>query len=187
MADRRHGRGRLSSIDLLPEEADEAVSWAFEQLRERERTQKDIHAEFNDRLAELDLGPISLSAFNRHSIRLAAMARRHQEARSIASTLVERLDPQDADQLTIAAAETIKMLVYELMEGDGITPKQTMELARALVAAESASQKPQARKREQRKAFEKEVDTALDRAVTEGGLSAERKAELRRDLLGVRS
>ncbi|HRM74550.1 MAG TPA: DUF3486 family protein, partial [Paracoccus sp. (in: a-proteobacteria)] len=116
MAKRRAGRGRLSTIDLLPAEADDTVTWAFGELRERARTQQDIHAEFNKRLAEIQLGPISFSAFNRHSIRLSAMARRHEEVRAITSALTERLDPGQADDLTIMAAETIKTLVFELME-----------------------------------------------------------------------
>ena len=38
----RIGRGRLSSIDLLPEEADEDVAWALEQLRARDLPQNTI-------------------------------------------------------------------------------------------------------------------------------------------------
>ena len=91
MSDRRRGRGRLSSIDLLPEEADGVVAWAFQELKNRERMQKDIHEEFNEKLSELSLGPISLSAFNRHSIRLATMARRHAEVRAITSSLTAQL------------------------------------------------------------------------------------------------
>jgi hypothetical protein len=39
---RREGRGRLSTIDLLPEEAEEDVVWALEQLRERKLPQNVI-------------------------------------------------------------------------------------------------------------------------------------------------
>ncbi len=185
MADRRKGRGRLSTIDLLPAEADDTVAWAFAELRERSRTQQHIHEEFNEKLAEIGLGPISFSAFNRHSIRLAAMARRHEEVRAITSALTERLDPDQADDLTIMAAETIKTLVYELMEGD-VTPKQTLELARALHAAQVAAQMPLARKREVQAQFAAQVDQAIDKVRTEKGLTEDQAAFFRREVLGVK-
>lgn len=185
MADRRKGRGRLSTIDLLPDEADDIVAWAFGELRERSRTQQDIHAEFNDRLAGIGLGPISFSAFNRHSIRLAAMARRHQEVRAITSSLIDRLDPEQADDLAIAAAETLKTLVYELMEGE-VTPKQTLELARALQAAQAAAQMPLARKREMQAEFTAQVNQAIEKVRTEKGLTEEQAAFFRREVLGVK-
>lgn len=183
----RKGRGRLSSIDLLPEEAEPIVAWAFQELKERNRTQTEIHAEFNEKLAELGLGPISRSAFGRHSIAVAQMARRHEEVRQITRTLTDRLDPGETDDLTIMAAETVKMLVFELMRDDeGITPKGAMELARALQAAVNAQQKPIARKREQLKAFEKNVDAALDQVAAETGLSEERLVFVKRKMLGLR-
>ena len=40
------GRGRLSSFDLLPTEADHIVAWAASELSDREKTQTDIYAEF---------------------------------------------------------------------------------------------------------------------------------------------
>ena len=56
--EKREGRGRLSSIELLPAEADEAVAWAAAELIDRTRTADDIHAEFNGKLAAIGLGPI---------------------------------------------------------------------------------------------------------------------------------
>lgn len=46
MAERR----RLSSIDMLPEEAADDIVWATQQLAQRTRTQQDILFELNDRL-----------------------------------------------------------------------------------------------------------------------------------------
>ena len=119
----RRGRGQLSSIELLPDEADCAVAWAAEELNARERTQVDILTEFNERLAELNLGPISASAFGRHSMRLARLGRRRSDVREITKALSARLEPGEVDDLTIMTAETIKMLVFELLEdGDKIEP-----------------------------------------------------------------
>lgn len=183
---RRQGRGRLSAIDLLPSLADEAIEWAYAELRAQKRTQLDIHAEFNQRLAEIGLGPVSYSAFNRHSIRLAGMARRQEEVRAITASLVERLDPGDSDDLAIAAAETLKTIIYELMEGE-VTPKQSLELGRALQAAQTASQMPLARKREMQAKFAQQVDEAIEKvAKTEKGLTDEQAAFFRREVLGVK-
>lgn len=183
----RKGRGRLSSIDLLPPEAEQIVLWAFQELKDRDRTQVEIHAEFNEKLAEIGAGPISASAFNRHSIGIAKMARRHEDARQMATALNERLDPNDADDLTIMAAETIKTLIFELLHNDdGIDPKGALELARALNSTVAAQKVPLNRKRQQLEQFADQVDTALDKVATETGMGQERIAELRRDFLGLR-
>ncbi|MDO5631122.1 MAG: DUF3486 family protein [Paracoccus sp. (in: a-proteobacteria)] len=182
---RRRGRGRLSAIDLLPVEAADAVAWAFNELRERNRTQIEIHDEFNEKLVALGLEPVSYSAFNRHSIRLASMARRHEEVRAITTALTDRLDPDAADDLTIMAAETIKTLVFELMEGS-VTPKQTQELANALRAAEAAAKMPLIRKREIEAQFARQVDDAIDKVRVEKGLTDEQAAFFRREVLGVK-
>lgn len=185
---RRNGRGRLSSIDLLPDAADPIVAWAFQELKDRDRLQKDIHAEFNDRLEEIGAGPISLSAFNRHSIRLAAMARRHEETQRITAALMERLEPGQTDDLTIMAAETIKTLIFEMLEdGDDLTPKAAMELARALQSAVNSQRLSVDRKRAIQAQFENQVDDAIEKVSAEKGLTADQAAFFRREVLGVRS
>src|SRR3546814_19476969 len=67
----QEGRGRLSSIDLLPEEAEPDIVWASEQLRLRETPAKMILAEFNARLADRCIASISTSAWGRYSVRNA--------------------------------------------------------------------------------------------------------------------
>lgn len=188
MARRRRGRGRLSSIDLLPEEAAAVVSWAMEQIRARNLTQDDIRDEFNARLAALGLGPISKSAFNRHALRLATMARRLEETREIAAALTERMEPGKADDLTVMVAEAIKTLVFELMEkaGEGgISTKGAMELARAVQAAASAQKLSTERRREIEKEFAKKAQKAIGAAGRKAGLSAAAIAQIERDVLGI--
>jgi len=183
----RKGRGRLSSIDLLPDDADPIVAWAFQELKTRDRTQQDIHAEFNEKLAELGLGPISKSAFNRHSINIAQIARRHEETRQMTAALTERLEPGQTDDLTIMAAETIKVLVFELLQNEGsLEPKGAMELARALQSAVNAQKVPMQRKRDQLDALERAVDDTLDTVADETGMGADRIAQIRKGVLGLR-
>ncbi len=164
------------------------MAWAFQELKERDRPQVEIHAEFNERLAEMKLGPISLSAFNRHSIRLASMARRHEEVREITSALTDRLDPGQTDDLTIMIAETIKTLVFEILEnGDKLTPKAAMELARALQSTVASQKLSVDRKRQIQEQFEDQVDGAIEKVMDEKGLNAETAAFLRAEVLGVKS
>ena len=77
------GRGRLSSIDLLPEEAQDDILWALGELNQRQRTQADILFELNDRLEAKGFEAISKSAFNRNSTKLAARSRRIAERQQI--------------------------------------------------------------------------------------------------------
>ena len=66
----RPGRGRLSSLDLLPVDAEADVIWAMGELRARKRLQIDILDSFNLRLTTKGLGPISASAFGRAAMRV---------------------------------------------------------------------------------------------------------------------
>lgn len=188
MSKRRQGRGRLSSIDLLPEEADGVVAWAWAELNERKRTQVEIHAEFNEKLAELGIEPISLAAFNRYTLRLAATARRLEETRQIAAAVTERLGPGEADELTIMVAEAIKTLVFELLErgGEGgIDPKGAMELARALQSAVSAQSVSSRRRREVQDEFNKKTAKAVDEVARAKGLTADTVEAIKAKILGI--
>lgn len=183
------GRGRLSSIDLLPDSADADVAWASEELDRRERLQKVILEEFNSRLADKGLAPISSSAFNRHSVKLARIGRRIRDTREITAVLTDRLEPGDTDKLTIVVAETIKTLVFEMLQEGGeagFNPKQTKEMAEALRAATSAQKVSSERKTRLDAELEKKVGEAIEKVVSVTGLTAERAAEIRNQVLGVR-
>jgi hypothetical protein len=187
--DRREGRGRLSSIDLLPEDAEADIVWALEALRERAMPQTAILDEFNARLADRGIGKVSKSAFSRWSVRKALQFRRLDEVRAITADIVTGLGTDGADQVTVAVAELVKAAIYESLEGD-LGPKQIMELSRALkevVAAQKASSEHRARLEAQ---VNSKVEEAAERAASaaqEAGLSAERVAQVRRDVLGVRT
>lgn len=135
-SERRAGRGHLSSVDLLPEEAREDVSWAAEELGRRGRTQEDIRFEFNDRLAKKGIDPISRSAFNRHSLRLAATNAKLDEMDRIFSVVAPRFTAEKVDQSTKVIGEFIKVLSYEILQSRGaeMGTKGAMELARAHLA-----------------------------------------------------
>lgn len=158
---RREGRGWLSTIDLLPEEAEPDIVWANEQLRDRTMPQTAILTEFNKRLADRGIGGISRSAWSRYSVRKAIQFRRLDEARRMSGELVEQLGADGPDQVTVAVAEMLKLAAFEMLEGGEKSTKGIMELSRALQAAVGA-QKASA---DYRRQLQSEVDARLKQAA----------------------
>ena len=195
MAGRRKGRGRLSSIELLPEDAEPIIAWAAQQLKTRSLPQIDILAEFNTRLSVLadDLGiaiqPISPSAFNRYSVRLARMIQRIEQTREIASVLTDRLEPGQTDDLTIAITESIKTLIFQILENAdeaSLPMKAAKEAAEALRAAVAAEKMSSERRRKVEQEIEAKATAAIDKVAKTKGLNADTVAQLRREFLGLR-
>lgn len=188
-ADRREGRGRLSSIDLLPDEAEADIVWALEQMRERTMPANAILDEFNGRLADRGIAKVSKSAFSRWSVRKAIQFRRLDEVRAITSDVVSGLGTDGADQVTVAISEMLKVAIYESLEGE-LDPKAIMELSRALNSAVAAQKSSAEGRRKLELEVAATVEKAADRAgaaATEAGLSAETASDLRKKVLGVRT
>ena len=184
---RREGRGHLSSIDMLPDEAEAAIIWANDQLREHKLPIAVILAEFNEKLADVGLGPISKSAFGRYAVRKAIQFRRLDEIQRMGGELARTMDAKAPDEVTVAVAELLKVAAFEILEEGDVSTKGIMELSRALQAAVSA-QKTSAEYRER---LEKEVQTRLAEAAKQAGeigkkkgVSPEALAEINRALMG---
>ena len=187
--EKRECRGRLSSIELLTAEADEAVAWAAAELIDRTRTADDIHAEFNGKLAAIGLGPISRSAFGRYSIRQSSLARRREVTREIVAAINAKLNIKDMDELSIVLGDTLKMVVFETLERGaekGFSPKQTMELAAAFKSIVAGEAIPAKHRRKAEEDFEKSVSTAVEEAGKEAGLSKDQVEQIKLEVLGVR-
>lgn len=187
--DRRDGRGRLSSIDMLPEEAEQEIVWALEQLRTPKMPQTAILAEFNARLADRGVQGVSKSAFSRWAIRKAIQFRKLDEVRHITAEIVGDMGVDAADQVTVAVAEMLKVAIYELLESGKTDAKSVMEMARALSSVVGA----QKTSTEHRKRLEDRVNAQMTQAAEkvekmagEAGLSADRAAQIRREVLGLR-
>jgi hypothetical protein len=188
-------RGRLSSIDLLPPEAQEDVEWALKELAARKQTQEDILESFNLRLAVKGLGPISKSAFNRHSLRTAKHAFRMGETRAIAAVLATKFEEGTDEKLTILVSETIKTLIFEMLENAGtlkanaLTAEMMFNLAGALKSAEQAEKvaadKKKVVKKDLAELAKEQASAAIDRVAALKGLSAEAKEAFRRELFGI--
>ena len=205
---RREGRGQLSTIDLLPEAADEAIAWANAQLRERVIPQNEILRQFNAMLADHGIAPVSRSAFSRHSVKLAIETRKIEASREITSAVLAQLPKGDRTDSTIAAIELVKFRLIELITSEEeINPKLLLNASLALqrlsatAAREAEGQRRDARdqreeaerEREEaeRHAAEKAEAEARETADTvakiagEAGLSADRIAAIRKGVLGL--
>ncbi len=194
----RKGRGQLSAIERLPEECSPVIAWAADELRKREKTQTEIYEEFHHQLAELlkehrgelDFTIPSFSAFNRYSLKLATLTRRMEDTRAIAATIAERFDAEASDDLTLIAAEAIKTLVFEVLTDageSGVDPKGAMALANALRSAVQAQNISTARRLKVEKEFAEKVDETVAKVAKVAGLSADRAAEIRKQVLGLRT
>lgn len=158
---RREGRGRLSSIDMLPEDAEPDVVWALEQLRERTMPQNAILDEFNKRLADRGIAKVSKSSWSRYAVRKAIQFRKLDEVQRMSGELVASLGTDGPDQVTVAVAEMLKLAAFQRLEEGETSTKGIMELARALSSAVGA-QKTSA---EHRRRLEDEVRAKVDKAI----------------------
>lgn len=184
---RKEGRGHLSTIDMLPDEAEGAIVWANEQLRERKLLSAVILAEFNKRLADLGLAPISKSAWGRYAVRKAIQFRRLDEIQRMGGELARTMDAKAPDEVTVAVAELLKVAIFEILEDGEVSAAGIMQMSRALQSVVSA-QKTSAEYRER---LEKEVQERLAKAAKDAGeigkkkgVSPEAIAEINRALLG---
>ncbi len=190
-----HTRPRPSSIDQLPEECEAVVAWAAQELARSDRTQTDIYGEFRTKLiaiqGELGLGfdiP-AFSSFNRHAVKLSALTTRLKRSRAMAAAIVDRTDGEDADNVTKAATLTLKTLILEMLESGGEAgwaPKQANEMSAAMKNLQMAENLSTARRQKINAEFEKKAEEVIDTVGKEGGLSADRRAQIKRDFLGVR-
>jgi len=186
------GRGRLSSIDLLPEEAQPCVSAALAALSERKRTQEDIRRELNECLAKLGLGPISRSTFNRKALQIAAVGRQLQQAREVAAVMAEKLSDLPEGDIGLLLIEALKTLIYDVImnealaaEGGRAGLKMFSQAADAIMRLERARKTNAETRRLALREFAQAAEEAVERAGREAGLSAEAVAQIRREVLGV--
>ena len=188
------GRGRLSSLDLVPEEGQDDIRWAYGELNKRARTAADILFELNDRLAAkgLEEFTVSKSAFGRKSVAIARAGARIAEQRAIFSGIAEHLTPEGMDQGNVALGEFIKTLIAEIIsqaEDGGLSADEAMKLAKGFQSAVSAQNLSLARRGKAESALKARVEQAADAAgevARKAGLSAETVEALKAEILGVR-
>lgn len=186
----KKGRGRLSSLDLLPQEAEADYAWALGQLAKRERTQEAIRDELNLRLLGLGLEPVSKSAFNRKAMSFALMARQIEQTREMAGIMAERMDNQPEGDVGLLTGELIKSLVYDVLAGEMISG-EAPSIKLLKTAAETINKLERARKANMdtavriKKQFAGEAMQAVEAAGKQAGLSAENLKLIREQVYGI--
>lgn len=175
----REGRGWLSSIDLLPDDAEPDIAWANEQLRARTMPANAVLTEFNARLADRGIAPISKSSWGRYSVRKAVQFRKHDEARRMSAELVKQLGVEGADEVTVMVAELIKVAMFELLEAGKLDSKSVMELARGLSSVVSAQKLSAEHRRKLEESTLGKVGKVFDKMADETA-APDQKAVLRK-------
>lgn len=183
-------RDRLSSLDQLPDLAQEDVRWALRELNARQRTYEEIRFDLNVRLAAKGLGPISSSAFGRKAIRQKALRHRMDVAREVLAGVAD-LTAGDVDEQTVKIGHIIMMLIAELIaDGEDREPKEIKAIAdafKAIVTGQKISAERRRKVEAEAEAREKaKTAAAVEKVAKEAGLSPEMVAQLRREFLGVR-
>lgn len=189
------GRGRLSSFDLLPREADGIVAWAASELADRDKTQTSIYAEFVEKcqalMAEhrgaLEFAIPAFASFNRHSLRLARLSRRLDQTREIVAVLAQKHDAKASDDLTILASQLIKSAVfYATNEAeDNVAPKDLKALADALRASQAAQNMSSERKTREDAKLAARLGEAVDTVAKASGMTHETAEKIKAQVLGV--
>lgn len=189
------GRGRLSSFDLLPKEADHIVAWAAGELANREKTQTDIYAEFVTRCealmrehrGELEFRIPAFASFNRFSLRQARLSRRLDQTREIVAVLSQKHDAKASDDLTIMAAEMVKAVVLHMLgdAADGVEPKELKALADGLRAAQAAQNMSADRRAKIEASVKDRMAEAVDTVAKARGLTGDTTEAIKREILGV--
>lgn len=199
---RREGRGRLSSIEMLPEECDEDIAWANAALREKKMPQTEILRQFNARLADRGIKGISKGAFSRYTVRKSIEVRKMEASRQIMDVVLARLEPGERSDGMIAATELLKYRIIEqVMAEDEPDPKlllnATLALQRLSSTAAREAEVQRRDKRDQREEDERaaeetaraqaetEAAERVEKIASEAGLNADRIAAIRRGVLGL--
>jgi hypothetical protein len=182
------GRGRLSSIDLLPDEAQDDIVWAMGELNKRQRTQADILFELNDRLAVKGLDAISKSAFNRKAVRVANAARKISESRALFAGIAPQFTPDRIAEADIVIGELIKILITELLDRDAgaFDTKGAMELSRAYKHTIEGQRLSGDAKRRAVADFDRKVSAAVETVSKVKGITAEARDKIMEQLGVIR-
>lgn len=184
-------RGRLSSIDLLPEEAEPLIAEAMSDLRKRKVPQTQILSVLNLKLAAIGQAPISKSAFNRKALWLAAYGAQLENAREIAAIVGEKLDAAPDGDVGLLLGETLKTMIFDVLTEASISAKSPSMLmlssaSQSLRDLEKAREISVGTRAKIEKEFLKKANDAVDRAGREKGLTGDTVAAIKRQILGVR-
>lgn len=189
-SERQQGRGRLSRLDMLPEEADEHLTWLNTEIRANKRPLNELRDVFNVQLAALGIEPISNGSFSRYAVRKAKQFRELDETLRMSRELAEVLGADGSDQLTINLSNMLQVAAVKLIEAEGsqLAAKDLMELARAAQAATSAQKQSADYRRMLEREFAQKVEAAkkdIEQIGKKAGVSDEVMLRITNKLSGL--
>lgn len=189
-SERQQGRGRLSRLDMLPEEADEHITWLNTEIRANKRPLNELRDVFNVKLVGLGIEPISNGSFSRYAVRKAKQFRELDETLRMSRELAEVLGSDGSDQLTINLSNMLQVAAVKLIEAEGsqLAAKDLMELARAAQAATSAQKQSADYRRMLEREFAQKIEAAkkdIEQIGKKAGVSDEVMQRITNKLAGL--
>lgn len=186
---KRQGRGRRSSIDLLPDDIRIRLNDA---LRDRRLTQQQIREEINAMLEDRGEKPLSRSAVNRYSMQIEEKGAMMRQAREAADALVGGLSEQKGTDLGRAVTELIKTLTFDIVmngeSGDGkpIDVTTLNKLALVTQRIERASKISLEREQQLRQQVLEEAAETVEETAVQSGMTEDQAQLWREKILGIK-
>lgn len=180
-------RGQLSSLDLVPEAGRNAVAWARDELERRERTQADILFELNDRLEAAGCGRISKSAFNRAAVAVWLAKRRAEVSAAVIGAMAPLATPEKVAEADIVVSEIIKSIILAILDRDGLTSEDALNLARAHQKAVEAQTQSSELRRIAQAEFDAKLGKAAEAVSTAKGITAATRDKIMEQLGVIRA
>lgn len=185
--------GRQSSIKKLPESV-LAKLQAF--LRDPQITQAEATRRTNDILERLGVGArVSAGSVNRYSQKMEQVGERLRQSREVAEMWIARLGSQPGGEVGHLINEMIRTMVFELMlklqqkefdaEDAPELAKMIKNLAHGVERLEKAASENEKRSAEIRKQATEEAAEIAAASAAQNGLSKERAAQIKADILGI--
>lgn len=182
-------RRRLSSIDMLPDEARPDIAWAYEELKVRRMPQLAILDELNKRLADRGFKGISKSSFNRRALWLIGQGEAILKAREIAAVLGEKLDKAPEGDVGLLLNELVKSIAFDILSNAQLTDKVSMNMvvnaAVALDKLENARKISVEARSKIAKEFTSKASAAVDAAAKAKGISGDTVQAIKAQILGI--
>lgn len=190
MADERQTRGRPSKIDLLPATIRDAL---HQMLRDKRHTQEQIRDAINELIDGHNLPDdmqLSRTGLNRYASRMEAIGSKIRASREMAEIWAAKLGSAPTSDVGKLLMEFVKTLAFEtsmsLAEKDKtVEPKALGQLALVAQRIESAQMVSHKREKEIRQAFAEEAAETAEKIVSQAGLSADKAADIKRQILGI--
>lgn len=186
---KRQGRGRRSSIDLLPEDIRIKLN---EALRDRRLTQRQILKSINGLLEERGENLLTKSSVNRYSMQIEEKGAMMRQAREAADALVGGLSEQKGTDLGRAVTELIKTFTFDIMmkgqdgEGAPIDVDTLNTLALITQRIERASKISLDRESQMRQQILEEAAETVEETAIQSGMNEEQAQLWREKVLGIK-